>query len=791
MKFIKRKTKLLTITIGAVAVSSILLGGIFYGTSQKSPSSFGIASIDQKENFINKDNLDYQKARPSIKDNNLKEIPKPKPQPKPEPQPTPFPDPIPTPPKKEELKKPEIKPEEPKKPEIKPEPIPKPKPQPIPQPTPPVETKPKEELLPPSPPPPKEEPKPEPDPQPQPQQIPNQSTVRKIELNGVLVDAEVEVPPPRQTFKYDQDNGLSNLNPYTNISVGKIKKVFVTDELRHKSADLVRGNLKRGDYQSLVKDLLDPNIKPEEIDSYIAMVDKSGYHAKLWSKFKKLFDTDNVVNFLNEQGKKEYPNMKIKFVSDAHKYAWLYAHLDFSKFTKLSANSEKYLQEGLTPDPDNSYVNENGELDSYAYSPAKEYNTVTSRLANDNANRRVFGYNEWYNRSPNGLANGDYPGWNKSDATAEFKQYGIKDGDGIKVYKLERQKPQEGKLNTGYIVDIDADNPDGYQKTKELIQKLNNQNKKITGYRIRNMGKSDSGQKFSDILKALPNELPLLELFFSAGSHNTSALSALETKHIKELGLYTLGNSLLDEWSINPNALRKVEWINSNDYNVSSEYKQGSDIATRITFDTLSFDKNDFNDNANDLRTKLKRINDGLRMVYWTRNNEPFFQGGFGPGLDPDHKEVGNSYPQGLDFSRVPQIRSLRGLIFKDEQKASNNRERKLRRVNFFNDKENYEMSINDLNEAGFSEHIVTNEPMPPKSKITFSNGNATKRIYIKGNGSLTASGIQNLATLFNLAESLDSKSVVVDSNNSELKSQLEGLGYKVSDASDANYIDI
>ena len=166
MKFIKRKTKLLTITIGAVAVSSILLGGIFYGTSQKSPSSFSIASVDQKENFINKDNLDYQKARPSIKDNNLKEIPKPKPQPKPEPQPTPFPDPIPTPPKKEELKKPEIKPEEPKKPEIKPEPIPKPKPQPIPQPTPPVETKPKEELLPPSPPPPKEEPKPEPDPQP-------------------------------------------------------------------------------------------------------------------------------------------------------------------------------------------------------------------------------------------------------------------------------------------------------------------------------------------------------------------------------------------------------------------------------------------------------------------------------------------------------------------------------------------------------------------------------------------------------------------------------------------------
>jgi uncharacterized protein UU044 len=61
------------------------------------------------------------------------------------------------------------------------------------------------------------------------------------------------------------------------------------------------------------------------------------------------------------------------------------------------------------------------------------------------------------------------------------------------------------------------------------------------------MGKSDSSQKFVDILKTLPNQLPLLELFFSAGSHNTSSLIALKDKKIKELGLFTLGNSLLDE----------------------------------------------------------------------------------------------------------------------------------------------------------------------------------------------------------------------------------------------------
>jgi|GEM_PF-3736616 len=61
------------------------------------------------------------------------------------------------------------------------------------------------------------------------------------------------------------------------------------------------------------------------------------------------------------------------------------------------------------------------------------------------------------------------------------------------------------------------------------------------------MGKSDSSQKFMDILKAIPDEIQLLELFFSAGSSNTSSLIALENKHIKELGIYTLGNSLLDK----------------------------------------------------------------------------------------------------------------------------------------------------------------------------------------------------------------------------------------------------
>jgi uncharacterized protein UU044 len=76
--------------------------------------------------------------------------------------------------------------------------------------------------------------------------------------------------------------------------------------------------------------------------------------------------------------------MKSKFVSKDHKYAWLYQHLDLTKFTQLSNESESYLKEGYTPDPDNAYVDENGKISSHAYSPAKGYNSVTSRMENDN-----------------------------------------------------------------------------------------------------------------------------------------------------------------------------------------------------------------------------------------------------------------------------------------------------------------------------------------------------------------------------------------------------------------------
>nr|WP_318033793.1 putative immunoglobulin-blocking virulence protein [Mycoplasmopsis bovis] len=295
-------------------------------------------------------------------------------------------------------------------------------------------------------------------------------------------------------------------------------------------------------------------------------------------------------------------------------------------------------------------------------------------MSRDNSTRRVFDFDQWYLRSSDSIVQGKC--------------------DGIKVFELTRQNPVNdgSKRNSGIVVEIDAAN-------KLLHIEL---------------GETSPTQEFKEILKSLPDNLPQLELFFSAQATNTSSLIALKDKNIKELSLYTMGNSLLDSWSFNPWSLNKVEWINTNDYNVSSQYPPNTPIATRISFDTVAFDQEDYLKEGD-----YDRINNGLRMVYFVRNNEPFFQGRHGSGTEPDSSEGGNSYPTGLDFSRVPKIKSLRGLVFHDIEKP-NNGSRKIKRLTLANSNSSFEITSDELSAAGL-ENLAIGEPEQPK--IFFSNG--------------------------------------------------------------------
>lgn len=603
---------------------------------------------------------------------------------------------------------------------------------------------------------------------------------RKINLNGVEVFAIVEVTPDRKITDYDKQKGIANREPYQSTIVNKLVSVEVTDELRTSTVNkaLTSGEgdgLFDGTFFKVIDDLINVDKDSFEVAEGVLKLNSQIWESNLF-RYKELLDSKNVVNFLKEPAKSEYPTKQ--FASVNQKYIWLIANLDKSKFTKLASTSDKYLNEGLVVSPRNAKINANGEIDAHAWSPSPEFNTVTSRYSRDNSLKRVFGYNSYFWRSPDDTEEGNYPGWKKTDATSEFKNYGVSEGDGITVHKLERVeriKEENGQINEGYVVNIDVKNPNGYAKTKKLIEDLKKAGKKITSYRIKNMGEADPAQKFKEILAVLPDDLPQLELFFSANATNTSSLIALENKKIKELSLYTLGNSLLQKWSFNPWAFKNTAWINTNDYNVSYEYGRNKPLATRITFDTIAFDQEDYKTENN-----FERINDGLRLVYYARNNERAFQGSFGPGLNPDHAEGDNSYPVGLDFSRVPNIKSLRGLEFHDSQNLSN-KARKIKRLTLFNNSNTFEISGNELNQASFH-HIM--EPVPgdsDKPKIMFSNGDTTNTIKISSKERLSSEGLTNLNKFFQLNDVLRaSKKIIVPEGANELISQLQGAGFNV-----------
>ncbi|AIA29351.1 membrane protein [Mycoplasmopsis californica] len=610
----------------------------------------------------------------------------------------------------------------------------------------------------------------------------------QIEIAGKLVNAKVQVKIQRIVSQYDIKKGIANREEYVNSSVDKIISVETTPELE--KANLLIG-LGDGQSNSGIRAKYIANLIADDIKNFQHQPEKFQQHIKnnwenFWQKqfdrWKLLFDSNNVVKFIKQEKLQEYQNTN--WSSIEHRYLWLYHNLDWSKITELTDRAKRFLAEGFTISEENSFLTEDGKIDAWASSLPRKYNSVISRIDRDNKTKRFIDYDDGdkgpFFRSPDDIKNGIYPGWTNSNVTEEekFKSLNIQKTDGINIIRKTRDKEEAGKINEVNVLEIDAANEDGYQKTINILKDVKKHPEwNIKSFKIFNMGKNDSSQKFKDILSELPDDIGQLELSFSDTATNTGSLIALENKNIKELSLYTLGNSLLEDWKINPLALKNTRWVNTNDYNVSHEFKKGSQIATRITFNTLSFDAGDYQPDKSD---PYERINDGLRMAYWVRNNEPIFQGQYGPGKDdPDNNEHTNSYPTALDFSNIPQIKTLKGLIFKDIIKPQNG-SRKITKVTFFNDKKHFELSENDLNDAGF-ENIVNNPPYE-KGKIAFSNGNTTQEIKINSTTILSANAIHNLHKFIEFARNNNEfkGTIIIQLGADELKAQLEQAGFKV-----------
>ncbi|MCV3743576.1 putative immunoglobulin-blocking virulence protein [Ureaplasma sp. ES3154-GEN] len=617
----------------------------------------------------------------------------------------------------------------------------------------------------------------------------------KVHVDGLDEDIVLQPQPNRIYFRSDEKAGITNQNPdpylaervpdvvsfnpsnkFLNKQVEKSIK-FIGERIFNPLLDS-REQIDKWtteDYKNYIStmghegdEIARWNPKLKDSDKFSRII----HNSDVWKKFLRDDVTPQKIAELEALPEDESPQT-LKSVTRILKIA---SYLDFNKLNKLSPEAETIIRAGgFTLDESNAYLNEKGEWASYAYTPVPGTNKVTSRLEYDNANRRVFGYDSAFNRNPEDLENGSYPGWTKTINTELTNKYNPNNIQGITFNTLTRDEPKTDKPNKGVTLTIDVAKQEAYNNTVNLLEKLKKDQVKIDGFRFTNIGLSSATQRFIQIIQALPEEIDQLELFFI--KKDTTALYALkDKKRIKELGLYTNELPYDDEWRINPWSVKNVWWINTNDYNTRIDHVAGYKPFTRIMFDTLIFYNDDIDNNATNLEDKLNHINYGLRMAYFVRNNEPFFNGSMGGGLKPDHNEGGNSYPWGLDLSRT-SLKSLRGLLFSDEKKK-NNGTRKLKYLWLKNQSSVFEITTDEINNSQFKDiMIIENYPRQmPKTKIFFSNNSQTKYLRIvQGSEPLNSNGIANIQWLKKLADSEDFKNnpVLVDFDNTQLRDML------------------
>ncbi|MDJ1647141.1 putative immunoglobulin-blocking virulence protein [Mycoplasma phocimorsus] len=610
---------------------------------------------------------------------------------------------------------------------------------------------------------------------------------KTVKIYDLDLDAEYDEVQERKVD--DSDSDIKNWKGYQALLVPGSVRVKVTEELISKTKEAATKAIK-GLFPENIREGFKKDPKQPEARIWTVRNNWSNYYQNKFEKYERLFMSDNVKDFLTDEGMKKYKD--IVSIEDAKKnhekkierFVDLFVYFDYSKVKGVSDQVKKYLEEGFYIEEDNSnvYINENGILDSYSFTPT--YNTVTSRLLKDNEERRAFGFQEYWPVAPGAILDNKIPGWTKSgdlSSTDEFKDFGISSAEGVTIYKQTKDANNKADnksingANEGLVLDIDAQNTAGFSKTKDIIKKLEKAGKKITQYRITNVGLLNEDSNFEDILKALPKEFPQLTLILEGP--NTKFLRHLEEKKIDQLDLFTTKNVASvngKTWSINPWSLKGVAWVNTNDYNASFDYNKYATIASRIVFDSLSFDQEDITKEGDKL--DLTRINKGLRMAYYVRNNEGIFQGGFGSGLNPDHNEGNNSYPIELDLSRT-ELKSLRGLVFHDIKKP-NNKSRKLRKLTLQSTGEKFEIDANELNEANL-DVLDTVSPGPPATEIRFSN-TSTKHIKIKGNSSLNSSGYHYLNMFMRYGHISQDKKIFVENTSSQLASDLKNHGFSV-----------
>ncbi|WP_341494021.1 putative immunoglobulin-blocking virulence protein [Mesomycoplasma ovipneumoniae] len=315
--------------------------------------------------------------------------------------------------------------------------------------------------------------------------------------------------------------------------------------------------------------------------------------------------------------------------------------------TSLTLEELKSLRQGLVPSLDSINV--------WEYEDESK-NPTLNRLKKHNQSR-TFNTPSWYSLSPWNISNGEFPGWTKSDVSSQFSSEISGFTNSIKVYEYKPNSDNEDKNRQPLkLIQLDANDNNAFEKFQEIMAKISQKDSKVQAIRIKNIGEANSLQNASSILEAIPSQINTVSVFLN-NTNATKSLRGLENKKLKELSIYTEINSVSDEWSINPNGLKNVDFI-SFDYNNQATFdrSQGK-IGGSIVFSGLRWEKGD----------TVDKINEGLSIVFDSKINQRVFQGNFGGK---------GGWPTTLDFSET-DVNTFKGIKFDDFDKTFNEKVKK------------------------------------------------------------------------------------------------------------------
>ncbi|MBG0730739.1 putative immunoglobulin-blocking virulence protein [Mycoplasma sp. 'Moose RK'] len=404
--------------------------------------------------------------------------------------------------------------------------------------------------------------------------------------------------------------------------------------------------------------------------------------------------------------------------------------LEDLKRTKKSLTEDeiKRLQQGMMPSIESPYV--------WGYENDAD-NPTLNRLKSANK-RRLLNIPSWYSRSPGTISDLTYEGWDRNNVSSEFNGIDDSIGKSVTIYNYTpNDKNEERDRKPLKVIVLDANDNNAFAKFQEILKKVIEKDGKIEAVVLKNVGDKNTTQNVSKILQSIPPSIKKLTLFLD--NYNATAnLRPLEKLKLDELELYSNINTLSENWAINPNALKNIDYISFDYNNAATFHRNNADekIPGSIIFNTLSWDKDD----------GIQQVEEGLSIVFDSKINQRIFQGSSGGK---------GGWPINLDFSRSLKIKSLKGINFEKHDQTFNNhlknwkddpyanenyrgfRKLKFKKLTFGLDaSNNFVANWDDFNGAQLRSRLTFDEPGGAQIEFRDQSGNVSSKpasIYLSG----------------------------------------------------------